>query len=100
MLVIAGTVTIDPARREEAMTAAVVMMEETRREPGNLAYVFSGDFESEAVVHIFEHWESQEALDAHFAAPHMAKFQKTLAGLGLQDMSVQKFQVSGVGPLF
>ena len=100
MLVIAGTVTIDPAHFDALKAAAIEMMAETHKEPGNIAYVFSSSLEDAGTVHIFEHWESQAALDAHFKAPHMAKFQAAIGGLGIKDMTVQKFEISSVGSLF
>lgn len=99
MLVIAGTITIDPAKLEEAKKAATIMMAETHKEPGNIQYVFSGSFSDDGVVHIFEEWESQDALDFHFKAPHMAEFQKKMGGFGIKGMSVLKYEVSSKGPL-
>lgn len=99
MLVVAGSVTIDASKREEAIGLAQRMMEETRKEPGNLAYTFSADLADSAVFHIFEEWESQDSLDAHFASPHMARFQQGLGGLGVKDLTVRKFEISSVGPL-
>lgn len=100
MLIVAGTVTIDPAKREEAIPAALEMMKETHKEAGNLAYNFAADISDPAVFHIYERWESQQALDAHFATPHMAKFQGMLGQLGVKDLSVRKYEISGEGPLF
>ena len=99
MLAIAGTITIDPANREKAIEAAVWVMAETRKEPGNIEYVFSADLEDPAVFRLFEQWESQAALDEHFATPHMARFQGLLGGLGVKDVSVQKYQIASVGPV-
>lgn len=99
MLVIAGYIRLDPAKRSEALAAAVVMMEATRVEEGCQAYTFSTDLEDEGVFHIFEQWESQEALDAHFQTPHMADFQKAMPGFGIQEMAVQRYEISKVGPL-
>ncbi len=99
MIVIAGTIEIDPKNLAEAKQAAVVMMAETRKEPGNITYAFSGSFEDDGILHVFEHWKSQEALDFHFKTPHMAEFQQKLGGLGVKGMAVQKYQVSSVGPL-
>jgi len=99
MLVVAGVVEIDPAKRDQAMAAAIAMMQETRREEGCRSYVFSADLEDAGRFHIFEEWESQEALDAHFASPHMAAFQGTVAKLGVRRMSVQKYAIDSVGPL-
>ena len=99
MLVIAGTISIDPEKREAAVTAAVEMMEATRREPGCISYTFSGDLSDPGGFRIFEEWESQEALDVHFAAPHMAKFQSAMGGFGVRDMKVQRYEIASVGPI-
>ena len=99
MLVIAGHIRPDPSKVSEASAAAVVMMEATLEEEGCHAYKFSADLEDDGVFQVFEHWESQEALDAHFKAPHMADFQKAMPGFGIQEMAVQRYEISKVGPL-
>ena len=99
MLVIAGSVEIDPANMDAAIEAGKVMMAATRAEAGNIAYVFSADFETPGVIRIFEQWESQEALSAHFQVPHMAVFQKQLGELGVKNLEVQRYEISSVGPL-
>lgn len=99
MLAIAGTVTIDPDHREEAIAAAREMMEATRREEGNLDYVFSADLEDPAVFRIYEEWTDQAALDLHFAAPHMARFRERIAGVGVESMVLKKLEIASVGSL-
>ena len=74
MLIVAGTIQVDPDSRDAATDALLEMMRETRKEPGNLEYAFTPDLADPGLLRIFEQWESQEALDAHFAAPHMAAF--------------------------
>ena len=99
MLVIAGTIRIDPAKQAEATPAAIEVMKATRAEAGNISYTFSSDLDEEGVIHVFEEWESEEALLAHFKTPHMATFQKAMGGFGIKGMNVQKYQVDSVGPL-
>ena len=99
MLVVAGSVRIDPARREEALRAALEMMEATRREAGCRAYTLSADLADPGRFHLFEEWDSPEALAAHFATPHMARFQQALGGLGVRELAVQRYEVASVGPL-
>lgn len=99
MLIVAGEIEIDPARRDEAIAAAREMMGVTRGEPGCLTYAFSADLADPARFRIFEEWESQAALDAHFAAPHMAAFQARMAGLGVRGMQIRKYEVARAGPL-
>jgi quinol monooxygenase YgiN len=100
MIVIAGTIELDPSKRAEAFVAARQIMTETHKEPGNIAYVFSSDLNDDGLVHIFEQWESQEALDFHFKTPHMAEFQGKIGSLGVKEMKIQKYEISSVGSLF
>ncbi len=100
MLVIAGTIRIDPTKRDEAAKAALAIMKETHKEEGNLAYAFSADLEDEGLIYIFEKWESQEALDFHFKTPHMAEFQAVVGSLGVVETSLEKFEIASVGSLF
>jgi quinol monooxygenase YgiN len=99
MLVVAGHVVLDPAKREEAIEAARTMMAETRKEPGCRSYVFTADLEDPARFLIFEEWESAEALEAHFATPHMARFQQAMGGLGVREMDVRRYEIASVGPV-
>jgi quinol monooxygenase YgiN len=99
MIVVAGHVTLDPAQREPAIAAAREMMRETCKEAGCISYTFSADLDEPGRFRIFEEWESDEALRAHFAAPHMARFQKAVGGLGVREMVVQRYEVAKVGPL-
>jgi quinol monooxygenase YgiN len=99
MLVIAGSISIDPEKRDGAIEAATHMMQETRKEPGCISYTFSADLADPGRFLVFEEWESQDALDAHFKAPHMAAFQGKMGGFGVREMKVQRYEVSSVGPL-
>ncbi len=99
MLVIAGFIRIDPANLEVALAAATEVMKETHKEPGCVSYVFSTDLAEKGLFHLFEEWESQEALDAHFKTPHMATFQTAMGGFGIQEAKVQRYEVSSVSQL-
>jgi len=99
MIVIAGRVVVDPDNSDAAIPVAQEMMQETLKESGCAAYHFSADLAQKGVFHIFEEWETQEALDAHFASPHMAAFQKAVGELGVRELTVSRYDVSKKGPL-
>ena len=99
MIVIAGHFVLDPAQREQAIAAAREMMSETRKEPGCISYTFSADLDEPGRFRIFEEWASAEALALHFQAPHMAKLQEAMGGLGVREMKVQRYEVAKVGPV-
>ena len=97
MLVVAGTITLDPARRPDAEAAFDRMRAATLQEPGCLAYQAYHDRKDPGTVFLFERWRSQADLDAHFATPHMAEFGAAIAVLGVTSMDVKKYVVSSEG---
>ena len=99
MIVIAGHIRLDPSKLADTIAAARAVMEETRKEAGCISYTFSSDLLEEGLIHVFEEWASQEALDGHFTAPHMKVFQVAAAGLGVREMNIQRYDVSAVAPL-
>ena len=99
MLVIGGTISFDPANTEAAKAAAAAMMAATQQEAGCVHYAFSIDVADPSVMHVFEQWESEDALSAHFEAPHMVDFQAAIGGLGISGTDILKYQVSSSGPV-
>jgi quinol monooxygenase YgiN len=99
MLVIAGTITIDPEKRELAIAAVRELMAETRKEAGCVAYNFAADLADPGQFWLFEEWESQTALEAHTKAPHMKRFQAAIPSLGFRGMKAKRYEVSSAGPL-
>ena len=100
MLIVAGTIRIDPASFDAARSAALEVMAETHKEPGNIDYVFTQSLDEPGAIYIFEKWESQDALDAHFKTPHMASFQSKMGEFGVKEMDVRKYEVSSEGSVF
>ena len=99
MLIIAGSFRIDPTARAAALAAAKDMMGETLREKGCHDYCFSADLSDPGVMHLFERWESEDDLRAHFATPHMATFQAAIGKLSTKVIEIQKYAISSVGPV-
>lgn len=99
MLIIAGTVTFDPAHTETAKAAATEMMAATLQEDGCQDYVFSIDMSDEATIRIFEIWDSEEHLAAHFRTEHMKVYREKIAGIGITSRNLSKYQVSSSEPL-
>lgn len=99
MLVVAGTITLDPGQRQTAEAAFDRMRAATLQEPGCLAYDAYLDRKDPGTVFVFERWRAQADLDAHFATPHMAAFGAALASCGVTAMEVRKYEVSSEGPV-
>ena len=96
MLVIGAEIRIPEENMEAMADLCRTMVEETVKEPACITYAFSQDFSEPGLVRIFEAWESQEGLDAHFATPHMAAFQQGMAALSPKGTIANKYMVSEV----
>jgi quinol monooxygenase YgiN len=99
MLVVAGTISIDPTKRGDAEAAFEKMRAATLQESGCVAYQCYFDRKDQGVIFMFEKWESQEALNAHFATPHMVEFGGALGSFGVTGMDVKKYEVTSEGPV-
>ena len=93
MLIIAGTLTSEKPVTEDVMEACRKMMVATHEENGCIDYVFSVDPIDPKILHVYERWEDQESLDAHFLVPHMSPFRKALASWGVTHRNILKFEV-------
>jgi quinol monooxygenase YgiN len=94
MITVAGRVPMKPELRQMAIDAAIKMTHETRKEAGCLQYHFYTDVEDPNMLHVFEEWESQEILDAHFATPHMAEFVAALGEVAAGPPHVVRYVVT------
>ena len=99
MIVVTGSVRIRPEHREAAVRAALTMADATRREAGCRAYRFSADLADPALFYVHEEWESAEALTRHFAAPHLAEFNRQIPAFLAAPPEITRFEVSAAGPL-
>jgi quinol monooxygenase YgiN len=100
MLIIAGSITTEDEGARDAFFAAVKpMVAATHEEAGCQEYVFSPDPDNATRIILFERWDDQDALDAHFATAHMAEFQGKMAGIAVAGMDIQKYTISEVGPI-
>ena len=99
MIVIAGSVRIKAEARAAAVRAALAMAEATRREAGCCAYRFSSDLADPMVVYIHEEWESAEALERHFATPHMAEFRGRLPELVAGPAAIMRYEVTSAAAM-
>ena len=100
MIVIAGRARLHAQERERAVQAGSKMAATSREEPGCLDYRFSIDIDDPLVVRVFEHWESADALESHFASPHFLAFSEVIVRAVNGSADFTRFEVSSAGPLF
>lgn len=94
MLIVSGTISLDPANHDAALAAVGPLVQATLAEEGNITYGFWVHPAELGEFRVYEEWADQAALDAHFATPHMAEFMGAMANLGITSTDVIRHEVT------
>lgn len=100
MIIVAGTITIDPTKRDFLSAEFEKMRAASLAEDGCHEYQLYFSRTDPATVFMFEKWESEDALGAHMATPHMAEFGAAMGGAGVSGTDIAKYTGATEGPLF
>lgn len=95
MLIIAGYLEVDPARRDDFVAAHHDLLQRGRDAPGCLDLAISADPLNPARVNNFERWDSRENLDAWRAVA-----AAPATGIDIRDGNVMEYSVEGARPPF
>ena len=98
-LIIAGTVRVPPHNVEVLRPHMLTMMAASRAEDGCAVYGYAEDVAEPGLIHIFEVWRDQAAVDAHFKTAHMARWRAAGSELGVSDRRLIAYEVAGERPL-
>ena len=77
MIYVIATSQLLDGTRDEFLIAAQICVEATRLEPGCISYDLNLSTSDPLRVTFVERWDSREALNAHFSAPHFKTFRIT-----------------------
>jgi quinol monooxygenase YgiN len=99
MLIVAGTVRVPPANLDAFRPHMAAMMAASQAEAGCFDYNYAEDVTQAGLIHVFERWESQDALDAHFQTPHMAAWRAAWPSFGVSDRNLFAYEVASERPL-
>jgi quinol monooxygenase YgiN len=94
MIVVSGTINIDPANNARMTELVGELVPPTRQEDGNLEYTYSLSQSNPGEWRVFEEWETEEALNNHMATPHMATFIGAMGDLGVSGVDISRYEVS------
>ena len=93
MLIVAGTVRIPPENVQGLRPHMRTMLAASQAEDGCLDYNYAEDMTEPGLIHVFERWRDQAALDAHFATPHMAAWRAAWPSFGVSDRRLFAYEV-------
>lgn len=100
MIVVAGGLRIREDKRDLATKACLAVEAVTRREPGCLSYTFFFGISEPSYLHVFEEWESEEAVSAHLQAAHTQAFLGSIGEFAAGIPVVNKYVVESKASLF
>ena len=102
LIIIAGTIDFaDASKRAAALEIATALQAKTRdEEPGCLAYVFAADPCLPQRICVYECWQDQASLAAHFAHPNYLNMRDALFRIGLAGAENHKYRVDLREPVY
>jgi quinol monooxygenase YgiN len=95
VLIVIGRVRCEPDRRVELIGLLTDMQDESRREDGCIRYGFFAAVEDPLGFIAVEEWRDREALDRHFAQPHLHEFSRRLLETVSERPEVAIHEVAG-----
>ncbi len=91
MIIVEASARIPDGTWEQAKPVMEAMILASREEEGCVEYAYSLDIIDNSVMRVIERWKDMDALEFHFATPHMATFRAALAELALTDLSIRMY---------
>jgi quinol monooxygenase YgiN len=99
MLIIAGTITVDPDNRDRFLALRQDTVAKARQMKGCLEYAFSADIVDPSCVRLFERWETEEDVAAWMVAHAADRPASGGHTAYIQRMDFLKHQISSTGPI-
>lgn len=102
MIIIAGTIDLaDPSKIDDVMAKAIPLQQATRDdEPGCLAYCFAPDPCVDGRIQVYELWEDEATLAAHFEHENYFNMGGMLRDAGLAGSDNNKYRVDASEPVY
>eukprot|EP01012_Entosiphon_sulcatum_P010758 TRINITY_DN1637_c0_g1_i1.p1 TRINITY_DN1637_c0_g1~~TRINITY_DN1637_c0_g1_i1.p1 ORF type:complete len:197 (-),score=40.28 TRINITY_DN1637_c0_g1_i1:43-633(-) len=94
-IVLAGSAKAYPEARDKAVERVSKLQEESRKEPGCIAYHWTQSLDDPDEFIIYEHWESEELLVKHLESEQVKEFKEVVPDLFIEDPKVQKTSIFG-----
>ena len=99
-ILIQAIIDVDPEARGRALADARGWIDGALAQPGRLAYAWTLDPHFPERIHVFEEWDSEDALAAHLAGPQYRGMLGHVGKCGVRASSSRKFAVSREAPVY
>jgi quinol monooxygenase YgiN len=93
MVIVAGSIFVDPQQVDRFVQAVVSLADKTRQETGCLHYTLAVDDAAQGRIVVLERWRDEPALRAHLATEHVAAFLQQVGDI-VKSMDAKLYDVS------
>jgi len=93
VIAVLGTFRFPAEALDRARPLMRAVIDATLAEPGCRAYSYAEDVAEPGLFRVTELWDGREALQAHFAMPHVAAWAEQRAGLGFFDRRIAAYDI-------
>jgi quinol monooxygenase YgiN len=98
VILVVGRVRCEAERRDELVSLCETMQTESRKEDGCLRYGFFAAVEDPLSLVAVEEWADRDALDRHFAQPHLREFSRGLLEIVSERPEVAIHEIAATEP--
>src|SRR4030067_3131187 len=84
-----------PNKVNELLSVLSSLVEPTRKEPGCLSYELMQNNEDLTDFTLIEEWQSNTALESHFATKHFKDAMVKLSNLVASEPAIRKYHLAG-----
>ncbi|MBT8389071.1 MAG: antibiotic biosynthesis monooxygenase [Altererythrobacter sp.] len=96
MIVITGTVSLDPNERDAALRLGCEHSARSRVEEGCVSHNCYIDAEDANRMHFFEQWRDMEAVQMHFAVPESGAFVQQIGALAIAPPEISIYSAKPI----
>lgn len=102
LIAVEAAITIaDPSARQALLERTAPIQKATRDdEPGCIVYCFAADPCQDDLIQVYELWESEETLEAHFAHQNYVDMRTMLGEGGLTGAVSRKHRIDATAPVY
>lgn len=83
---------VKPECVEEFLKVTAVLVEETRKEEGNISYLLAREIGEENVFTFIEQWKDDDTLDLHVKLPHFTQAVSKFGSLLASPIDIHKLK--------
>ncbi len=100
MIVIAGSIDLDPDQRDAVLAAGKPFIDGALTQRGCRHYTWTPDPFDAGRIWVYELWDDEEALAAHFRDRHYADMGANIGRHGIRGSSISKFRADLEEPVY